>query len=204
MTGPLFVVKVGGSLLDWPELPHCLTEWLRHRPAGLHLLVAGGGALCDAIRHWDSMVHLGEERAHWLCIDALSISAQFLSQLLGDLPIVDSLEKARRQHQQKVTTVVFDPRLFLRIAELELPGPRLPHTWDATTDSIAARLASCLAADELVLVKSCDPPALDVASLCEAGYVDPFFVVACRNVRQVACVNLRRGGPPIVLEQGSQ
>ena len=47
----LTVIKVGGSLFDWPELPRRLTELIDARQAADRderlVLIAGGGAAAD-------------------------------------------------------------------------------------------------------------------------------------------------------------
>src|SRR5438552_4053283 len=68
------VVKIGGSLFEWPELSAALRRWLFSQPSAFNILIAGGGALADVIRQADRDFSFGDERSHWLCIDALSIS----------------------------------------------------------------------------------------------------------------------------------
>ena len=73
----------------------------------------------------------------------------------------------------------------------------LPHSWDVTSDSIAARLAVLAGADELVLLKSGLPAgSLTLAQAAETGYVDRYFPVAAAGVPRVRCVNLRADGFP--------
>ncbi len=193
----LVVVKVGGSLLEWAELPERLSAWLNGRPAGTYLLVAGAGALGDVVRQADARFELGQERSHWLCIDALSISARILAHLLGDAPLLDSLQSVRELRdrlRQRTTACVFDPRSFLHSEESRQAGVCLPHTWDVTTDSIAARLAECANAEQLVLLKSCNPPAERIEAASDVGFVDRYFPQAARRVPRIACANLRGDG----------
>jgi aspartokinase-like uncharacterized kinase len=56
-----------------------------------------------------------------------------------------------------------------------------------TSDSIAARIAGILDAEELVLLKSADPPAQ-----LQPPYVDEYFVQAAEGLTCVRSVNLRR------------
>jgi len=75
---------------------------------------------------------------------------------------------------------------------LEAQPTRLPHSWDVTSDSIAAAAAVAWEAEELILLKSCDlPTPTGLANLAEQGQVDPYFPVAARGLRRLAWGNLR-------------
>ncbi len=188
------VVKVGGSLFDWPELPLALRAFLREEPAAVNVLLAGGGELAEAIRRADAALGIGEEAAHWLCIEALGITARMLAGV-ASLTLVHRLNDLREVVGKKETrTAVLDPREFLTSDEPRLPGNVLPHTWNVTSDSIAVRLACVLGADELVLLKSADPPAWrTLRDLADAGYVDEHFPLAATALEpRVRCVNLRK------------
>ena len=50
MSGPRIVVKVGGSLFDWPDLGERLCRWLAVQEEKEILLVPGGGPTADVIR----------------------------------------------------------------------------------------------------------------------------------------------------------
>jgi hypothetical protein len=87
--------------------------------------------------------------------------------------------------------VLFEPEQFLREVEPKLVSRPLPHTWDVTSDSIAARLAAVLQACELVLLKSTLPqPGTEIDRAAAEGYVDRYFPVAARGLA-VRAVNLR-------------
>src|SRR5262249_34902973 len=78
--GPV-VVKVGGSLYDWPDLAGRLQDWLGQPSERRVLLVPGGGVTADVVRDLDQRHALGEERAHWLALHALALNAHFLAAL---------------------------------------------------------------------------------------------------------------------------
>ncbi|MEX2175692.1 MAG: hypothetical protein WD872_15110 [Pirellulaceae bacterium] len=190
----LRVVKVGGSLLDWPPLAPTLARWLGEQAVAHQVLVAGGGKLADFVRQADRSHCLGEAAAHWLSIDAMSVTARLLAALLGDRAnrLTSLGELQARLAADDMATVVFDCSLFLRDSEPQASGTALPHTWDVTSDSIAARLAEFLQADELVLLKSqAPPPQATLADLAERGYVDRFFPTAAQAIPAVRSVNLR-------------
>lgn len=186
------VVKVGGSLLDWPLLPETLTAWLDAQPPAFNVIVCGGGELANSIRRADRVFSIGDESSHWLCIDALSISARLLIAILPESSLVatyrDLIERTARAEPG---SVVVDPREFLRDQEPRLPGRKLPHDWSVTSDSIAARLARVVSADELVLLKSSDPSAESLVELAAAGFVDRYLPVAAAAFSGLRIVNLR-------------
>jgi 5-(aminomethyl)-3-furanmethanol phosphate kinase len=189
---PTRVVKVGGSLLNWPPLPGVLRKWLKEQPPAVNVLLCGGGPLADVVRQLDRDFSLGEEAAHWLCIDTLSLSARFLAALLGDVRLVSSLDELRGTlTTTEHAIIVFDPRAFLYDDETRLPGRPLPHNWSVTSDSIAARLAETLPADELVLLKSANPAATALTDLAALEFVDLYFPIAAQNAPRSRFVNLR-------------
>lgn len=187
------VVKVGGSLFDWPLLPTALNRWLNDQPPAVNVLIAGGGALVDTIRQASQALSLDDESSHWLCIDAMSIHSRLLVHLMTDALLISSYSKLRSAIEMNSSSrIIYDAQEFLRDHESSLPGHVLPHDWSATSDSIAARVAEVLVARELVLLKSTDPPAGTVKTLAGDGFVDGFFSsFDCSQFRQ-QFVNLRR------------
>lgn len=187
---PARVVKVGGSLFSFPRLGPALREWLAEQPPAANILLAGGGPFAEAIREADARFQLGEERSHWLCVAALELSARLLAELLPACRLVSTCAAL----QQEIATarpgpLVWAPAVYLREEDQLHPEGALPHTWAVTSDSIAARVARVVGADELVLLKSADPPEGDWT---QAGYVDGYFRHAARHIPRVRCVNLCR------------
>ena len=191
----LRVVKVGGSLFDWVQLPQALARWLDEQPPAVNVLVAGGGMLANAVRQVDRMHGLGEEPSHWLCVELLGVTARMLCVILGERarPICKLAEIRNVYESQSDLWLVFDARDFLRDHEPQLPGCRLPATWSVTSDSIAARVAQAIDADELVLLKSASAPrGMSLTELSACGYVDEFLpTIAAQWQGRIRLVNLR-------------
>jgi aspartokinase-like uncharacterized kinase len=187
------IVKVGGSLLNWPRLPEALRAWLADQSPAANVLICGGGELVDRVRLADRMFNLGNETAHRMAIDCMAGNAWLLAEFLGRLKIVteynELLTKLQRQRSRQV--LVFDTRKLLGEREATLNARTLPHDWTVTSDSIAAWLAEVLEADELVLLKSGDPPPGGLRELAAAGYVDAFFPQAAERMGALHFVNLR-------------
>jgi aspartokinase-like uncharacterized kinase len=182
------VYKLGGSLLDFADLPARLTELVASRPAHLPIFVCGGGASADIVRAWDKLHDLGEKRAHWLAIAALGFNDALLRQLFPSMQSVATREEAVAVHAQGRWPLV-DSHAFLSRDDA---GDALPHNWNVTSDSIAARVARCWQADELVLVKSTDlPESCTLRDAQHSGLVDAYFDRAARDVAALSWVNLR-------------
>ena len=184
------VVKVGGSLFDWPELGQRLGQWLDSHASKKILLVPGGGPTVDVIRSFDQWHGLGEEAAHWLALRALTVNAHFLATILttfySSKPVViaDLQEADAIWTQQGIP--ILDPFPFAQIDEHQ-PG-RLPHSWSVTSDSLVARVAVRLEARQLVLIKSTyvPPDWMDPTR----GIVDSYFESIIRSAQSMADLSL--------------
>jgi aspartokinase-like uncharacterized kinase len=190
---PIRVVKVGGSLFDWPLLPRVLDAWIAAQPPATNVLIAGGGALADMIRQADATFRLGEEQSHRLCVEVMGVTARLVAGLLaGRALLVDDWEKISTV-RSLASCFVMDVRPFLEQVEPRETGEPLPHTWAVTSDSIAARVAVATGAQELVLLKSCQEPAGEAFGRWAAtGLVDRHFPRAVRGFAgTVRVINLR-------------
>ena len=155
------VFKVGGSLLAYPELLAstlaAIVEASMHAPVAI---VPGGGTFADAVRDTDHRLHLAEDTAHWMAVLAMDQYAHLLAGMRTELTLVASERDVELAIASGRIPVVA-PYRWLRDAD------PLPHTWNVTSDSISAWVASTLGATQLVLVK---PP----GATGEAA-VDPYF-----------------------------
>ena len=184
MPSPGTVVKVGGSLFDWPDLKSRLADFLSTLANKNVLLVPGGGKTADAVRAYDGTHGLGEEASHWLALQALSLNARFLQTLLPTAPLVATLAGASGSE-----ICILDPFPFFQADELR--SDPLPHDWQVTSDSLTVRVAKLAEARELILLKSADWHGSDWNG---ASIVDGYFAEALRSVptMRVRVVNLRQ------------
>jgi 5-(aminomethyl)-3-furanmethanol phosphate kinase len=193
------VVKVGGSLFDWPLLPARLTKFLAARALERRqeriVLIAGGGGAADFVRLADRVQRLGEQRAHRLALHALDLTAEFLVAVLpGSFVAVDSIAAVQTAWTER-SFPVLAPRRFIQDSDFASAEP-LPENWDVTSDTIAARVASHLRADCLVLLKSAPlPPGATRRAAASLGLVDPIFPRAARILARVEYVNFRDSSP---------
>ena len=175
----LRVVKIGGSLLTRELLAEELRQWLERQTPAAHLLVMGGGDYANATRALDARFGLGESLCPELCLELLGVTASILASLLPQARrVVDAADWLATGNRPCSGTWIADPQLFLRLAD----DRELPHTWQVTSDSIAAWLAHVVRAEELVLLKAAAPPSTDMRQLALAGYVDPYFPKAAERL----------------------
>jgi aspartokinase-like uncharacterized kinase len=190
----LVVVKVGGSLFDLPDLGPRLRRWLdadaRVRPPSAVLLVPGGGPTADVVRDLDRRHGLGDEAAHWLALRAMTLNAHFLAELLPPTVVVGEMVEPGPRVR------ILDALAFVRDDERRQGRIVLPHTWDAGSDAVAARVAVATGARRLVLLKSTTIaiPEVDWEDVSRRGLVDPLFASVLRAAPcelEVSAVNLR-------------
>src|SRR5262249_34843133 len=137
----------------------------------------------------DRMHDLGQERSHQLALHALDLTARLLAALLPRLTVVDSLESLQVCWDAGDVPVLA-PRRFLD--QDDHSPDALPHTWDSTSDSIAARVARRIEASALILLKSAPlPPGTDRERAAALALVDAVFPKAAHGLGRIAYVCLR-------------
>ncbi len=185
-TAETIVAKVGGSLMDLPDLSGRVTEFVARRRGDRLVLIAGGGDAADFVRTMDRMHGLGEAKSHGLAIRSLDLTAHALAAIVPGLVVAETLAEMKACWAQGDVPVLA-PRRVLD----DDPDP-LESSWDVTTDSIAARIARLIPADRLVLVKStAAEPGMTREQAAERGLVDPRFARESRAIPRVTMINLR-------------
>lgn len=164
MNDEVLVVKAGGSLTT--EIP-ALYDLLSSSGCDL-LVVPGGGRFADVVRESGAQ----GTPAHWMAICAMEETA-WLWVAAGATPVETLYDPVKG-------VSVLLPYRVLREAD------PLPHSWDVTSDTIAAWVASRRNAP-LLLLKSVDGilcggevcdliPQESGAEMVETDVVDPFFL----------------------------
>lgn len=179
------VVKLGGSLLECADLVERWNAWLDRQPPMQALLVVGGGGLVDVVGELQQLhPQITDKGAHWLAVRAMQLNAEMIVGLLpGAEYVADASSFANRPRTPGL--FVIDPWSFMQ-ADSQGASP-LAATWDVSSDSIAARVAVVVDAEELVLLKSALPT--DVRNL--GDFVDAAFAETSRNLQRIRFVNLR-------------
>jgi aspartokinase-like uncharacterized kinase len=182
------VLKLGGSLYDLPALPARLRELVALVPGEPLLIFPGGGPTADLVRTWQPRFGFEDDAAHHLAIAALDLNAQLLTTLCPEWPqLTEPMTRPLLDAEPAVR--VLAPSRTLAWLESEHPDIAPPHTWDVTSDSLAAWVAVTLGATELILAKSVSCPRGEpVTRAMQRGLVDPYFPgIAGRLPRVLWC-----------------
>ena len=158
------VVKVGGGLLKHALHFTATLDVLASVACTRRLLIVpGGGPFADAVRDADARVGLSDSAAHWMAILAMDQLAQLIVDRIEAAVIVEGPAEVDGALGAGRLPVLA-PFRWLRRAD------PLPHSWEVTSDSIAAWVAGEVGAPRLIVVK---PPAA-----AGDGLVDAYFATA--------------------------
>lgn len=183
------VVKVGGSLLQIPDLSVRLNKWLRNGSFQT-ILVPGGGGAADWIRKLDHVYRFSEVTSHWLAIRAMSLNAHVLSEVMGGVSVIECVKDVLFQDGSQIAWIL-DPQKML-CEKSKSSDRELPCTWDVTGDSIAAWVTHQVSASTLFLLKAA--PLGDINCVRQAvarGLLDSYFQTASRGIPRIIYVNFQ-------------
>ncbi len=168
------ILKLGGSLLTLPDLLDRLQSVVSLLNTNRLLIIPGGGAAADEIRRMDACFQLSSEKAHWAAIAAMSANASLLARLSGFLDVVKSPDDAAHVWARG-RVAILDTYSFLKSEEQCPEIGLLPASWDVTSDSIAAWIATRWPASRLILAKSCELDGMSVRQLVDHHKLDAWF-----------------------------
>jgi len=187
----LNVFKLGGSLFTSESYYKNVKTLLQNYPHDVNILICGGGPAVQQIRQYQKQFNLSDAECHHNSMLAMDRNTRHLCQHLK-IAVSESW-------QQLISQIEHDPKTpcwlgfavtqFVLGEDPLLPPPQLPESWDTTSDSIAARIASLLKA-RLILAKSTSPTSNNLSRLANQGYVDNHFPVAAASISSVTFVDL--------------
>jgi hypothetical protein len=144
---PFSVIKIGGGLAAVPgALDHVCQAVSASARDHRILVVPGGGAFADTVREFDRSMGLSSDAAHWMAILAMDQYAHVLAERIPGAALIEE-PGALLQALPSSGVAVLAPYRWMRSADV------LPHSWEATSDSIAAFVAGALDAARLILIK---------------------------------------------------
>lgn len=185
------VIKLGGSLLTKAGIFDRLTAWMAAQSPAVNAMLVGGGKAADWWRLLDRQHGLDPELTHALAIATMTDNARVAVKQIAEAIWVESIRDPRLATAPVLA--VFNATQVLGELEQTVSRSRLPRSWDVSADSIAVWIALAWQADELVLLKACDPPS-DRSTWVAQEYVDPYFQTLDYPIERLRCFNLATQG----------
>lgn len=164
----MWVVKIGGSLATAEALPLWL-DVLSCYGGGKVVIVPGGGPFAELVHESQLYWKFDDSSAHFMALLAMTQFGLMLSGMQAELVPVE-----REEDIERVLAAAGIP-VWLP-TEMVTDDDSIEHSWDVTSDSLAAWLATRIGASRLLLVKSgAVDNNLPVQELARMGIVDACF-----------------------------
>ena len=107
------------------------------------LFVIGGGEFANLIRKYDTEIGFSEDVTHETAIDSMDILAKLLNDKLAFTEISYTIDEAKSIADSNKIPIMI-------CSEILKENEPFKHSWDVTSDSIAAYIASLLDAKLLI------------------------------------------------------
>ncbi|MFQ5980920.1 MAG: hypothetical protein ACE5OZ_22505 [Candidatus Heimdallarchaeota archaeon] len=132
------IIRLGGSLLADHELFMNLSSFFQKWHGDGLLLVPGGGIYAKKVRTHQKTNRLTDSQAHWMAIKSTEIMGVLLCELIPKA-IPTNIPRSLPENEIEV---IF-PYIYFRDRN------NLPHSWEATSDAIAALIGQDLGINDL-------------------------------------------------------
>ena len=140
------IIKLGGSLLaKGREIVRFLRDYAEKKTV-FFIIIPGGGPFVEAIRELSERRTISKDAAHWMAVLAMHQYGFFLADGETAIPLVESMEEL--SDTGHICIVL--PYQILKADD------SLPHTWDVTSDTIAAFIAHKLGEKRFIKVTDVD------------------------------------------------
>lgn len=143
------VIKIGGSLSGVTGLKALCQEIARLGSRYRLLIVPGGGEFADQVRESYKRYSLSDSTAHFMALLAMDQYGYILNEMIEGSSLVEDV--------QSVGKVVETGRAAVLLpSAMAMQTYTLPHSWQVTSDSIAAWVTWEAKCRRLVLLKDVD------------------------------------------------
>ena len=144
------VIKVGGSLAEDPDRLRALCAKLSEFAKKYAIVVVpGGGGFADVVRDFDKRFTLSSVVYHRMAVLGMDQFGLLLSQVIPNSCATYLLSDAKQLSEIRVVPIFLPSRLMFQEDPLE-------NSWNVTSDSIAAYIASRLRVAKVLLVTDVD------------------------------------------------
>lgn len=133
-----WVIKIGGSLF-----PKSAISLINKLEGTNTLLIIGGGEFANLIRKYDKQIGFSNDITHETAIDSMDILAKLLNDKFDFTEIAVTIEEAKKISDNGKIPIL----LCSHILKVNEP---FKHSWDVTSDSIAAYISHIINAKLLI------------------------------------------------------
>ncbi len=132
------IIKFGGSLIEKSRgIIRFLGDYAKEKEkyedkALTIILIPGGGPFAEAVKNLSADISISENTAHWMAVLAMHQYGLFLASGEIEIPAVESVDEI----DGAGAICILLPYKILKSDDC------LPHTWDVTSDTIAAFVAN--------------------------------------------------------------
>jgi 5-(aminomethyl)-3-furanmethanol phosphate kinase len=165
----MWVVKLGGSLINACDLPSTLKTLADHG-AGNVVIIPGGGVFANQVRYLQKELQIDDTTAHRMALRAMEQFGALLISLDPRFHAANSIDTINEWLVKNEIPVWFP-------YEMVADNPAIKATWDISSDSLALWLAQAIHCQNLVLLKSTVPENDNYSAdyLSQSGYLDHAF-----------------------------
>ena len=143
------VLKIGGSL-NRADCLEALCGQVRRLGESFHLMVVpGGGVFADEVRKAYKRFKLSETAAHCMALSAMDQYGYVLNHLIAGSLLTPDLTTACRAVESGKVSILLPSASVLQHSDL-------PHSWQVTSDTIAAWASHRADCRRLILLKDVD------------------------------------------------
>ncbi len=138
------ILKLGGSLIGKGRgIIRILKDYAKEKALTI-VLIPGGGPFVGPIKKLSESI--SEETAHWMAVLAMHQYGLFLANGEVEIPLVESVNEIDWT----------EPICILLPYKILKADDSLPHTWDVTSDTIAAFVANKMGEKTIIKLTDVD------------------------------------------------
>lgn len=155
------IIKFGGSLIEKSRgIIRFLGDYAEEKSLTI-ILIPGGGPFAEAVKNISEDMSISENTAHWMAVLAMHQYGLFLASREIEIPSVESVDEI----DGAGSMCILLPYKILKADDW------LPHTWDVTSDTIAAFAANKLGEKSFIKLTDVDGIIDEKGHLIEEIYV---------------------------------
>lgn len=150
------IIKLGGSLLaTGRELVQFLSDYAIKNELSL-IIIPGGGPFVKIIKRLSEEMAISDDAAHWMAVLAMHQYGFFLADGEITIPVVESIDAEVDTDVEEECSGNTGRICIVLPYKILKADDSLPHTWDVTSDTIAAFIADKLGEKSFIKLTDVD------------------------------------------------